>query len=286
MVFHLPELSTPERQYYLQHLVAPRPIGLVATVNRQGAVNLSPFSFFNLFSSDPPVVIFSACRRVRDNTRKHTLENIEEVPQAVIHLVNYSMVEQVSLASCDYPKGTDEFIKAGFTKEKACYVQPPMVREAPAKLECKVIELKPLGKNGGAGNLVICEALALHIHDDLLVGHKLIHPAQLDLVARLGDNWYTRISQSNLFEAEKPHSRTGIGFDGLPGFIRESRFLTGSEIARLAGVPQLPGIDADFDYPDPAMGEEAIFRTAALLIHTNKIDQAWQLLLHYKQSTL
>lgn len=189
MILDLCELTPAKKQKYLQHVIAPRPIGLVSTIGAGGGVNLSPFSFFNLFSSDPAIVIFSPSRRIRDNSLKHTLLNVTEVPEAVINMVSYPMVQQVSLASSDYSSDTDEFNKAGFTKEKARLVQPPMVMESPAKLECKVLEIKSLGKNGGAGQLVIAEVVCLHIADAMFDEGR-IDPHRLDLVARLGDNWY------------------------------------------------------------------------------------------------
>src|SRR5688500_16855212 len=166
MLIHLSDLSAADKQLWLQHAIAPRPICFAATIDAAGNVNLSPFSFFNLFSSNPPVVIFSPARRVRDNTTKHSLQNVLEVPEVVINIVTYDMVQQTSLASCEYPKGMDEFVKAGFTKEPATRVKPPMVKEAKAKLECKVLEVKSLGSEGGAGQLVICEVLCLHINDE------------------------------------------------------------------------------------------------------------------------
>src|SRR5262245_21516287 len=168
MILDMNELKTVERQYYLQHVVAPRPICFASTIDKDGNVNLSPFSFFNLFSSNPPVVVFSPSRRVRDNTTKHTLHNVLEVPEVVINIVDYNMVQQTSLASCEYSKGTNEFIKAGFTGEKATIVSPPMVKESKVKMECKVLEVKSLGTEGGAGNLVICEILCMHIDESIL----------------------------------------------------------------------------------------------------------------------
>src|SRR5690606_12780090 len=150
MIFSMNELKTVEKQHYMQHIIAPRPICFASTIDKEGNVNLSPFSFFNLFSSEPPIVIFSPARRVRNNTTKHSLENVLEVPEVVINIVTYEMVQQSSLASCEYPKGVNEFLKAGFTEEAASLVKPPMVKESPAKLECKVIEVKPLGQEGGA----------------------------------------------------------------------------------------------------------------------------------------
>src|SRR5215217_5536811 len=197
MIVHLNELKPAEKQYYLQHVVAPRPICFASTIDASGNVNLSPFSFFNLFSSQPPIVIFSPSRRVRNNTTKHSLQNVMEVPEVVINIVSYEMVQQTSLASCEYPKGTDEFIKSGFTKEPATLVKPPMVKESKAKMECKVLEIKSLGEQGGAGNLVICEVLRLHIDDALLTDEKKFDQTKLEHVARLGGDWYCKVSKEN-----------------------------------------------------------------------------------------
>ena len=221
MEIELKELSTTEKQYYLQHLIAPRPICFASTVDKEGNVNLSPFSFFNLFSTNPPIVIFSPARRLRNNTTKHTLENILEVPEVVINMVTYDMVQQTSLASCEYAKGVDEFVKAGFTKEKAKMVAPPLVKESKAKLECKVLEVKPLGTEGGAGNLVICEVLYLHMDESLLTEEKKFDQTKLELVARLGADWYCRVSKENLFQLVKPNTQLGIGIDALPESIRQ-----------------------------------------------------------------
>ena len=197
MILDLKDLKTAEKQYYLQHVVAPRPICFASTIDKAGNVNLSPFSFFNLFSSNPPIVIFSPSRRVRDNTIKHTLGNVMEVPEVVINIVTYEMVHQVSLASCEYPKEMNEFEKAGFTSEPATLVKPPMVKESKAKMECKVIEVKPLGTEGGAGNLVICEVLRLHIDDSLLDENKKIDQRKIHHIARLGGDWYCKVDETN-----------------------------------------------------------------------------------------
>ena len=191
MVFHLSQLTTAEKQYYLQHVVAPRPICFASTIDKDGNVNLSPFSFFNMFSSNPPIVIFSPSRRVRDNTTKHTLQNVLEIPEVVINICDYNMVQQLSLTSCDYPKEVDEFIKAGFTKQTALHIKPPMVKEAKVKLECKVLEIKSLGNTAGAGNLVIAEVLCMHIDETILNNEgTMIDQRKVQHVARLGGNWY------------------------------------------------------------------------------------------------
>jgi flavin reductase (DIM6/NTAB) family NADH-FMN oxidoreductase RutF len=204
MHYDVKELSSLETYRYLTHLVAPRPIALVSTMDREGNVNLSPFSFFNVFSSNPPIVIFSPLRRTRDNTIKHTLRNVLEVPEVVINIVTKDIVEQTSLASAEYEDGVDEFIKAGFTKESAMMVKPPMVLEAKAKLECHVTEVKPLGDGGGAGNLVICEVLYMHIDDTLYDEKGRFDAYKLNLAARLGGDHYSEVNTDNLFTLPRP----------------------------------------------------------------------------------
>ena len=200
MILDLKELKPSEKQYYLQHIIAPRPICFASTIDKAGNVNLSPFSFFNLFSSNPPVVIFSPARRGRDNTTKHTLENVLEVPEVVINMVTYDMVQQMSLSSCEFPKEVNEFTKAGFTEIPATVVKPPMVKESKAQLECKVLEVKPLGNEGGAGQLVICEVLVMHIDDSLLDEHKKLDQRKINHVARLGGNWYARLMKATFLK--------------------------------------------------------------------------------------
>ncbi|MBD0368802.1 MAG: flavin reductase family protein [Flavisolibacter sp.] len=290
MLFYLNELKPSEKQYYLQHVVAPRPICFASTIDQQGNVNLSPFSFFNLFSSHPPIVIFSPSRRVRDNTTKHTLQNVLEVPEVVINIVTYDMVQQTSLASCEYPREVDEFEKAGFTKEKATLVQPPMVKESKVKLECKVLEIKSLGEEGGAGQLVICEILCLHIADELLTAEKKIDQTRLELVARLGGDWYCRVTKENLFIVPKPNVKLGIGMDALPESIRSSTILTGNHLGQLANVHEQPVIDPSFEDEhlknivqyfsvNPVEVEKEIHRYAARLLDEGDVAKAWQVLL-------
>jgi len=234
------QLSTQEIQQYLQYAIAPRPICFASTIDLEGNVNLSPFSFFNLFSMNPPVCIFSPSRRVRDNTTKHTLENIKMVPECVINIVNYEMVQQISLASCDYPKGTNEFIKAGFTPLASELIKPPRVAEAPIQLECIVQEVITLGENAGAGNLVLALIKKIHIKEEVLDANKNIDQTKLDLVARLGGDWYARITEENLFKVEKPNTKLGIGFDQLPVGIVTNELLTQNEKAQLANYDILP----------------------------------------------
>ena len=234
------QLSTQEIQQYLQYAIAPRPICFASTTDLEGNVNLSPFSFFNLFSMNPPICIFSPSRRVRDNTTKHTLENIKVVPECVINIVNYNMVQQMSLSSSDYPKGTNEFTKAGFTELASEFVKPPRVAEAPIQLECIVQEVITLGENAGAGNLVLALIKKIHIKEEVLDGNKHIDQTKLDLVARLGGDWYARITEANLFKVEKPNTKLGIGFDQLPIAIIASNLLTNNEKAQLANFDILP----------------------------------------------
>lgn len=290
MILDLKNLSSPDQQHYLQHSIAPRPICFASTVDKDGKVNLSPFSFFNLFSTHPPIVIFSPSRRVRNNTIKHTLENVMEVPEVVINMVDYDMVHQMSLASCEFPKGVNEFTKAGFTEEPATIVRPPMVKESKVKMECKVLEIKPLGTEGGAGNLVICEVIRMHIDDSLLTEAKKMDQRKLQLVARLGGNWYTKVDQQSLFEVEKPNTQLGIGIDALPLSIRHSQVLSGNHLGQLANVHELPAIHPAFDNShlkqivqyysvNPDEMEKELHRYARTLLDEGKVQDAWQVLL-------
>ena len=290
MIIDLNELKPAERQYYLQHVVAPRPICFASTVDKAGNVNLSPFSFFNLFSSNPPIVVFSPSRKVRDNTVKHTLENVLEVPEVVISIVTYDMVQQVSLASCEFPKGINEFEKAGFTQLPATLVKPPMVKESLVNMECKVAEVKPLGTEGGAGNLVICEVLRMHIDDSLLDENKKIDQRKIRHVARLGGDWYCVVNEQNLFQVEKPNTQLGIGVDALPSTIRNSSLLTGNELGQLGNVHVLPVIDPAFEDDhlkqiiqyyslNPEEMEKELHTYAKKLLAAGNVQAAWQILL-------
>jgi len=290
MLLNFKDLQPAEIQNYLQHAIAPRPICFASTIDKNGIVNLSPFSFFNLFSSNPPIVIFSPALRMRDNTSKHTLQNVLEVPEVVINICDYKMVQQVSLSSCEYPKGTDEFIKAGFTKQPSVLVKPPRVMESPIQMECKVIEVKPLGTQGGAGNLVIAEVLLMHINDNILNTEGKIDQKKLDLVARLGGNWYTRANAQTIFEVDKPNTQLGIGVDALPASIKNSHLLTGNNLGQLGNVPEIPFIDPAF-YDDklkniiqyysinPVDMENELQLYAKELLDKGKVNEAWQVLL-------
>ena len=238
------DLSTPDLQALLQGGIAPRPIAFASTINRAGEVNLSPFSFFNLFSANPPILVFSPSRRVRDNSTKHSLENVLEVPEVVIHVVGHDLVEQMSLASTEYPRGVNEFIKAGLTSVPSKLVGPPRVKEAPLAFECKVQQVISLGEQGGAGNLVICEIICIHLDERILDENGAIHPLKLDPIARLGGNWYTKITAESLFQIPKPLLTLGIGVDQLPEQILTSPVLSGNNLGRLGNVEQLPSEEA------------------------------------------
>ena len=268
------QLSTQEIQQYLQYAIAPRPICFASTIDLEGNVNLSPFSFFNLFSMNPPICIFSPSRRVRDNTTKHTLENIKVVPECVINIVNYNMVQQVSLSSCDYPKGTNEFIKAGFTELASELVKPPRVAEAPIQLECIVQEVITLGENAGAGNLVLALIKKIHIKEEVLDGNKYIDQTKLDLVARLGGDWYARITEANIFKVEKPNTKLGIGFDQLPLVIKESDSFTLNEKAQLANANMAPILNATNELK---LSSEKIQEIKAALSN-NETELAWEII--------
>ncbi len=264
------DLNNFQLQTLLQTAIAPRPIALASTVDEAGNVNLSPFSFFNLFSSNPPVVIFSPARRVRDNTTKHTLENVVQVPEVVIGIVNYKIVQQISLASTEYGKETNEFIKSGLTMKDADLIRPKLIAECPVNLECKVLEIKHLGSEGGAGNLVICEIIKIHLREEYLNDEGNLDQKKLDLVARLGGSYYSRNNAANLFEVPKPLATKGIGFDELPHEIRFSPVFTGNDLGMLANIEELPF--GKFSAADD------VHREAQKYLQENKISEAWELL--------
>ena len=265
------EVPSAALHAYLLGAVAPRPIAFASTIDKEGNVNLSPFSFFNVFGSNPPIAIFSPARRVRDNTIKHTLENVQEVPEVVINVVNYAMVQQTSLGSCEYPKGDNEFEKAGFTELASEMVKPPRVKESPVQLECKVLDIIYTGTEGGAGNLIVCEVLKIHVSKSVLNEDGRIDQHKIDLVGRLGGDWYVRASGDALFQVEKPNTKLGIGFDKLPKAIRESKVLTGNQWAQLANVSELP-VATNFS------AEESFHKAAGMLLDNGKVAEAWALL--------
>ncbi|MFD2288494.1 flavin reductase family protein [Pedobacter petrophilus] len=237
------DLSAVQLQNYLQYAIAPRPICFASTIDAEGNVNLSPFSFFNMFSTKPPICVFSPARRVRDNTTKHTLENVLQVKECVINIVNYEMVQQMSLASTEYAKGINEFEKAGFTMLKSELVTPPRVAEAPVQFECLVNQVIQLGDSHGAGNLILAEIKLIHISEAILNSEGKIDQQKIDLVARLGGDWYCRVTADNLFKVAKPLAKLGIGVDALPKSVRFSKVLTGNDLGMLGNVELLPTDD-------------------------------------------
>ncbi|QDP86001.1 flavin reductase family protein [Chryseobacterium sp. SNU WT5] len=264
------ELNNHELQTLLQTAIAPRPIALASTIDKEGNINLSPFSFFNLFSSNPPVLIFSPARRVRDNTTKHTLQNVLDLPEVVIGIVNYKIVQQISLASTEYDKEINEFVKSGLTMKDADLVQPKLIEECPVNLECKVLEVKHLGSEGGAGNLVICEIIKIHVREEYLNEQGNLDQQKLDLVARLGGNWYSRNNENNLFEVPKPLVTKGIGFDRLPDEVKYSKIFTGNDLGMLANVEVLN--EGEFS------ADENNHRDAQKMLLNNQIKEAWNIL--------
>lgn len=286
------EIPVPQLHGHLLGAVAPRPIAFASTVDKEGNVNLSPFSFFNVFSANPPVMIFSPARRGRDNTTKHTLENVKEHAEVVVNVVSYDMVQQMSLSSTEYDKGVNEFVKAGFTEVKSERVKPPRVKEAPVSFECKVIEVKSLGEQGGAGQLVICEVLLMHIADRVLDENGKIDANKIDLVARMGGNWYSRASGDAIFEVTKPLTTMGIGVDQIPDRIRTSTVLTGNHLGMLGNVEALPADEEvkEFanepevrsildSFDDDENIQLELHKLAADLLNEGEVDTAWKVLM-------
>ncbi|HVI48874.1 MAG TPA: flavin reductase family protein [Chitinophaga sp.] len=285
------EVKTGELHALLLGAIAPRPICFASTVDKDGRPNLSPFSFFNVFGSKPPTIIFSPARRVRDNTIKHTLENIYATKEVVINVVTYNIVQQTSLASCEYPVGVNEFEKAGFTALPSEKIKPFRVKESPVQMECVVREVIETGQEGGAGNLVICEPVLIHVDDSILNASGKIDPHKIDLVARMGGDYYCRASGSAVFEVPKPNTQLGIGVDALPQSVRLSHILSGNDLGKLANVHELPHIDATFQDDHlknivqyysvtPDEMEKELHRYAKQLLEQDKVDAAWQVLLY------
>ena len=281
------DLPTAKLHGYLLGAVGPRPIAFASTVDKEGVPNLSPFSFFNVFSANPPVLIFSPARRVRNNTTKHTLQNALETREVVINVVNYDMVQQMSLASTEYAQGENEFIKSGLTMLESDMVAPFRVAESPVQFECKVTKVEPLGKEGGAGNLIFSEVLKVHIHKDILDENGGIDQYKIDQVARMGGNWYSRANMG-MFEVPKPLSTLGIGVDQIPLEIRNSKVLTGNDLGQLGNVERIPSqeevsafIEKDaslralISADDPLL----IHRKAKEYLNNNDADSAWKILM-------
>ena len=288
------ELNPVKLHAYLLGGVAPRPIAFASTVDSEGNVNLAPFSYFNVFSANPPVLIFSPARRGRDNTTKHTYENVLEVPEVVVNMVDYNTVHACSLASTEYAKGVNEFTKAGLTEEKSDIVKPPRVLEAPVSFECKVLRVDSFGDNPGAGQLVVCEILKMHFRNDILNEDGVPDPQKIDLVGRCGGNFYVRASGDTLFEVPKPLSNLGIGVDSLPEDVRKSSVLTGRHLAMLGNVETLPDETDVNDYKlmelseifldlqdDCSALELELHKHAATLLDNEDVDGAWKTLLSF-----
>ena len=271
------EVSTRELHGYMLGAIGPRPIAFASTVDKSGNVNLSPFSFFNCFSSNPPILVFSPARSGRDGTLKNTLENVREVPEVVINIVHYDIVEQMSLSSTAYPKGVNEFVKAGFTELASETVQPPRVKESHVHFECQVNEVVTLGEQGGAGHLVICQVKAMHINPEVLDENGKVDPFKLDLVGRMGGDWYCRAQGNSLFEVEKPIAKLGIGIDQLPEAIRNSTVLTGNNLAQLANVEAIPSSEvlAGISVETATNSHD----DAKKLLDTGKVMEAWKVLM-------
>lgn len=292
--FYPKDLKTSEVHAHMLGAIAPRPIAFVSTVDKHGHINLSPYSFFNAFGANPATLVFSPALRGRDGKTKHTLDNIHAVPEAVVNIVSHPMVHQMSLASTEYPKGVNEFLKAGFTMEDSVLVKPPRVRESPAQFECVVKQVIATGTEGGAGNLVVCEIVAIHLREDVLDPNGFIDPFLIDQVARLGGDWYTRAAKG-LFKVPKPLTTLGIGVDQLPEPIRTSRVLTGNDLGMLGNVERLPSredIDSFVERhevkklintlaDDPENLTTGIHLAAHRLLEQGEIEDAWKLLLSH-----
>jgi flavin reductase (DIM6/NTAB) family NADH-FMN oxidoreductase RutF len=286
MLIEFSKIPLSQVHNLLQGTVVPRPIALASTVDHKGIVNLSPFSFFNVFSMNPPILIFSPSRRGRDNAVKHTYENVLEVMEVVINIVDFKMVQQTSLASVEYAKGVNEFIKSGLTPVPSLRVKPPRVEESPVSFECTVKQVVPLGEERGAGNLVICEILVAHIRDTIMDEQGNIDPQKLDAVARMGNDNYCRASGGSVFSVPKPSSLISIGFDQIPERIRMSVVLTGNDLAQLGSITELPDPESiqEFKKDDTVqhalkVGELELHRLAKKLLKESKLVDAWKVLL-------
>jgi flavin reductase (DIM6/NTAB) family NADH-FMN oxidoreductase RutF len=288
------ELPIPKLHQYLLGAVGPRPIAFASTVDADGNANLAPFSFFNVFSANPPIMIFSPARSGRSNTTKDTYNNVKVVPEVVINVVNYDIVHQMSLASSPYAPGVSEFEKAGFTAVKSDLVKPFRVAESPVQFECKVNEVIELGHQGGAGNLIISEVVKIHINEAVLDANGMIDQHKIDLVSRMGGDWYCRADQNSMFEIKKPITTCGIGFDALPNDIRTSKILTGNELGHLAGIESLPNETDVNEYKllelselfltleeNPSELEQKLHVRASELLKENKLEEAWMTLLSF-----
>ena len=288
------DLPVQKLHQYLLGAIGPRPIAFASTVDAEWKPNLAPFSFFNVFSANPPILIFSPARSGRTNTTKDTYNNVKVVPEVVINVVNYDIVHQMNLASSPYAPGVNEFEKAGFTALNSDNVKPFRVAESPVQFECKVNEVIELGKEGGAGNLIICEVVKIHIHDEVLDSNGMIDQQKIDLVARMGGDWYSRANTDSMFEITKPISSCGIGFDALPVDIKSSKILSGNNLGHLAGIEKIPDETNVNEYKllelsdlfvsledNPLALEQELHKRAQSLLDENKLEEAWLTLLSF-----
>jgi hypothetical protein len=284
------ELSPAKLQGYLQSAVAPRPIAFASTVDENGNPNLSPFSFFNIFSANPPILVFSPARRVRDNSIKHTLINCQNTKQVVINVVNYDIVQQMSLSSTEYPDGVNEFAKSGLTAIPSDIVKPYRVAESPVQFECNVNKIIALGTEGGAGNMIICEVVKIHINEAVLDTNGIIDPMKIDLVSRLGGNWYSRANQG-LFEVEKPLATLGIGVDAIPNIIKVSPIFNWNDLGKLGNVESLPTneeitifVKQNFEVKGVLSADNEVkkYQLAKKYLDKNVVLTAWKVLLAKK----
>lgn len=288
------EIEIPKLHRYLLGSIGPRPIAFASTIDEKGVSNLAPFSFFNVFSANPPIMIFSPARSGRTNTTKDTYNNVKKIPEVVINVVNHDMVHQMSLASSPYPSEISEFEKSGLTPVPSDLIKPPRVKESPVQFECKVNEVIELGKQGGAGNLIICEVIRIHIQEDLLDDKQMIDQHKIDLVSRMGGNWYCRADKNSMFEIQKPITTVGIGFDALPPDIMNSTILTGNDLGQLAGIEKLPDETDVNEYKllelselflsleeDAIQLEIEIHKKAQNLLKINLLEEAWLTLLSF-----
>jgi flavin reductase (DIM6/NTAB) family NADH-FMN oxidoreductase RutF len=288
------EIAVSKLHHYLLGAVGPRPIAFASTIDAEGNENLAPFSFFNVFSANPPILIFSPARSGRTNMTKDTYNNVKVVPEVVVNVVNYDIVHQMSLASSPFAPEVSEFEKAGFTALDSETIQPKRVAESPVQFECKVIEVKELGTEGGAGNLVFCEVLRIHIDEAVLNEDQMIDQHKIDLVSRMGGNWYCRADEKSMFEIMKPITSVGIGFDALPDDIRDSKTLTGNDLGQLAGIEELPNETDVNEFKllelsdlfvsledNPSELENELHTKAKALLNENKLEDAWMTLLAF-----
>ena len=288
------ELGNPKAHHYILGAVGPRPICFASTIDSDGKPNLAPFSFFNVFSSNPPVAIFSPARSGRTGKQKDTYNNVKQVPEVVINLVNFNMVEQMSLSSSPYDPNVDEFIKSGFTPIESQTIRPYRVKESPVQMECEVFNVMELGQTGGAGNLIMCKIKKIHIQEDILDQNNMIDQHKIDLVSRMGGNWYCRSDKNSMFEIVKPITTCGIGFDNIPEEILNSAILSGNDLGKLGGIEQLPNetevneykltelSDLFIDFEDNQKKLElALHEKAKALLKNDLLEDAWKTLLAF-----